>query len=62
MAEAPQTSEITLESIGGWPELISSLLDRHDLDAAHARAAMTNILSGSATPAQLITRRAFRFA
>ena len=54
MAEAPQTSEITLESIGGWPELISSLLDRHDLDAAHARAAMTNILSGSATPAQLI--------
>lgn len=59
MAEAPQTSEITLESIalesiGGWPELISSLLDRRDLDAAHARAAMTNILSGSATPAQLI--------
>mgnify|MGYP000868581025 FL=1 len=58
MAEAPQTSEtlesIALESIGGWPELISSLLDRRDLDAAHARAAMTNILSGSATPAQLI--------
>ena len=54
MAESPQTSEITLESIGGWPELISSLLDRRDLDAAHARAAMTNILSGSATPAQLI--------
>ncbi len=54
MAEISNTSEVTLESIGGWPALISALLDRVDLSAGHARAAMTNILNGEATPAQLI--------
>ncbi len=46
--------ELTLEAIGGWPAIISSLLDRVDLSAAQARAAMTTILDGDATPAQLI--------
>ncbi len=44
----------TLESIGGWPTVLSSLLDRQDLPAGHARAAMSTILEGQATPAQLI--------
>lgn len=44
----------TLESIGGWPALITLLLDRQDLPAAHARAAMSTILEGEATAAQLI--------
>jgi anthranilate phosphoribosyltransferase len=44
----------TLESIGGWPALITSLLDRQDLPAGHARAAMSTILEGEATAAQLI--------
>lgn len=45
---------MTLEAIGGWSSVISSLLDRVDLSASHARAAMTDILAGNATPAQLI--------
>lgn len=43
-----------LNAIGGWPTLISRLLDREDLPAEHARAAMATILAGDATPAQLI--------
>ncbi|MEY3093491.1 MAG: anthranilate phosphoribosyltransferase [Actinomycetota bacterium] len=43
-----------LVDIGGWPSLITRLLDREDLPAAHARAAMATILAGDATPAQLI--------
>ena len=43
-----------LVDIGGWPSIISRLLDREDLPAAHARAAMATILAGDATPAQLI--------
>lgn len=44
----------TLDELGGWPALLTSLLEGHDLPAAHARAAMATILSGDATPAQLI--------
>ena len=43
-----------LNSIGGWPSLISRLLDREDLPGDHARTAMSTILAGDATPAQLI--------
>lgn len=43
-----------LEAIGGWPSLISRLLERDDLPAEHARTAMATILAGDATPAQLI--------
>ena len=42
------------EDIGGWPALLSQLLERKDLSAADAREAMSTILSGDATPAQLI--------
>lgn len=44
----------TLDELGGWPTLLIQLLDRQDLPADSARAAMTNILDGHATPAQLI--------
>jgi anthranilate phosphoribosyltransferase len=43
-----------IDDHGGWPGLLSLLLDRHHLTADQARAAMTTILSGDATPAQLI--------
>lgn len=43
-----------LERHGGWPALLTRLLDRQHLDAAEARDAMTTILAGEATAAQLI--------
>jgi anthranilate phosphoribosyltransferase len=43
-----------IDPYGGWPALLSDLLDRRDLDADRARAAMATILAGDATPAQLI--------
>jgi anthranilate phosphoribosyltransferase len=44
----------TLDDIGGWPALLTDLLERRDLPTAHAREAMATILRGEATPAQLI--------
>lgn len=44
----------SVDEHGGWSELIGRLLDRHHLTASEARAAMTSILDGDATPAQLI--------
>ncbi len=44
----------TLDDHGGWPALLTLLLDRHHLTSDQARAAMATILSGDATPAQLI--------
>jgi len=43
-----------LDELGGWPVLLTELLEGRDLPASHTRAAMTTILSGDATPAQLI--------
>lgn len=54
MAKIEPSNAVTLEDIGGWPTLLSLLLDRQDLSAPYARAAMANILSGEATAAQLI--------
>jgi anthranilate phosphoribosyltransferase len=42
------------DDLGGWPALLTQLLDRQDLPAASAREAMSTILSGHATAAQLI--------
>ena len=47
-------NDLGLDDLGGWPALITALLDRRDLSAIEARAAMSTILSGDATPAQLI--------
>ena len=44
----------SIDDHGGWPGLLGLLLDRHHLTADQARAAMSTILSGDATPAQLI--------
>lgn len=43
-----------LEEHGGWPGLLTELLAGRDLTAEQARSAMATILSGRATPAQLI--------
>jgi len=42
------------DDLGGWPALLTQLLERQDLPAASAREAMSTILAGDATPAQLI--------
>ncbi len=44
----------SIDDHGGWAALLTLLLDRNHLTAAQARAAMTTILAGDATPAQLI--------
>lgn len=44
----------SLDELGGWPALLTTLLRREDLPAAQARTAMSTILAGEATPAQLI--------
>jgi len=41
------------EKFNGWPELLAHLLDRRDLSAAQASAAITEILKGDATPSQM---------
>ena len=43
-----------LDSLGGWPGVLTRLMDRQDLTAAQAATAMGVILAGGATPAQLI--------
>jgi anthranilate phosphoribosyltransferase len=44
----------TIDDLGGWPALLTRLLDHHHLTATEARVAMSTILAGDATPAQLI--------
>jgi anthranilate phosphoribosyltransferase len=46
--------DVSLDDLGGWPTLIGELLDRNHLTAQQARVAMSTVLSGDATPAQLI--------
>ena len=43
-----------IDDHGGWPALLTHLLDRNHLTAVQANAAMSTILAGDATPAQLI--------
>lgn len=42
-----------LDEHGGWSSILGSLVTRRDLSVAEARAAMTEILEGAATPAQV---------
>ena len=44
---------MTLEGLGGWPGVLRPLLDRRDLPADTAGAAMQCILDGEATSAQI---------
>lgn len=43
-----------IDDHGGWPTLLTELVERRDLSAVQARAAMATILDGDATAAQLI--------
>lgn len=43
----------TLAALGGWSALLGELTAGHDLPAATSDAAMTEILSGNASPAQI---------
>jgi len=43
-----------LDEHGGWPGLLTELLERRDLTTSQARVAMSTILAGEATAAQLI--------
>lgn len=44
---------MTLDDLGGWHAVLGPLTQRHDLPADHARAAMAEILAGTASPAQI---------
>jgi anthranilate phosphoribosyltransferase len=44
----------SIDDHGGWPALLTQLLDGDDLSADQARGAMSTILAGDATAAQLI--------
>jgi anthranilate phosphoribosyltransferase len=41
------------DEVGGWPAILGTLAARRDLTTEQARAAMTEILDGAATPAQI---------
>lgn len=43
-----------IDEYGGWPALLTELVEKRDLSASQARAAMATILNGDATAAQLI--------
>ena len=43
----------TLAELGGWPFVLRRLLDGHDLTGAEAAAALSDVLEGAATPAQI---------
>lgn len=44
---------MTLADLGGWPAVLGALTRRRDLSAEQAGAAMTEILQGQASPAQI---------
>ncbi len=49
--DAPNTP--ALAELGGWPSVLSRLMDGDDLTAAEASAALSEILRGAATSAQI---------
>src|SRR5438128_8556698 len=44
---------MTFDESGGWPAVLDPLLRRQDISAAQARAAMAEVVSGNASPAQI---------
>lgn len=44
----------TIEEHGGWPALLTHLLDRNHLTAEQAKVVMATVLSGEATASQLV--------
>jgi anthranilate phosphoribosyltransferase len=49
----PAEPGLTLEQIGGWPGVLGRLAAGDDISAAEAAAALTDVLQGNATPAQI---------
>jgi anthranilate phosphoribosyltransferase len=47
------TAGATLDDLGGWPAVLGLLASGADLDATQAGAALSEILKGNATPAQI---------
>jgi anthranilate phosphoribosyltransferase len=46
-------ASVTLDDIGGWPAVLGRLAAGEDLGSAEAGAALTEVLAGKATPAQI---------
>jgi len=44
---------MTFDELGGWPAILGTLLNGHDLTALQAHAAMSQILEGQGTSAQI---------
>src|SRR4051794_31260587 len=44
---------VTLQELGGWPAILGSLTSGRDLTTDEAAAAMADIFSGDASPAQI---------
>lgn len=44
---------MSLLELGGWPSLLSALMQGQDLPASHTHAAMAELLAGNATSAQI---------
>src|SRR5688572_3732343 len=44
---------VTLEQVGGWPAVLGKLVRREDLSGDEAAAALSEILQGDASPAQI---------
>ena len=43
----------SLNDLGGWPGILTRLIERNDLSSSETRAVMRAVLSGDATPAQI---------
>ncbi len=43
----------TLEDLGGWPVVLTALVERRDLTSVEAAAALGDVLDGQATPSQV---------
>ena len=50
---SPEAGHPTLAELGGWAQVLGALTQRRDLTPIEARAAMDEILAGSASPAQI---------
>jgi len=45
--------DVALEDLGGWPAILRTLVAHEDLTSTQTRAALAEILDGTATPAQI---------
>jgi anthranilate phosphoribosyltransferase len=50
---SPGSPVVAFDELGGWPEILRTVVARRDLSAEQSRGAMAEILDGAATPAQI---------